>query len=59
MYGMCVALTCACMLNSSSVRWLVAPAPEDANEYLPGLARIAATNSATFDAGNAGWVTST
>ena len=45
--------------NTSEIRWLIAPEPEEEYEYLSGLARRSEMNSFTFAAGNEGCVTST
>ena len=45
-------------MNSTDIRWLVAPEPDEANEYFPGLALSSAINSFTSFAGTDGFTTS-
>src|SRR5262245_30134628 len=58
LYGTCTTCTPAIELNSTDIRWLVAPEPEEANEYLPGLALSSAISSFTSFAGIEGLTTS-
>ena len=53
LYGTCVAFRPAALLKYSPTRCAVAPVPDEAKVYLPGLAFSSATNSRAFAAGNA------
>ncbi|MNT28607.1 hypothetical protein D3C72_1643040 [compost metagenome] len=46
-------------LKSSPDRWVELPAPDDANEYLPGLALASLIRSATLDTGRSLFTIST